>query len=163
MISSIESLIWKCVLLMTKQPYWLMTDWWMTATFSLNPCRWILWLWVQVELLFIWSRGCVWMLMKAIFSQLSSLCSQLATGSGNFLCSCAFLKKKQPSIFLFIYCVFPTNTKANDIWLVHILQDRICCLWHISSPFLSDFHSLVHPRWPHLYIILFPPSPHKML
>lgn len=95
-----------------------------------------------------------------IFPQLSSVCSQLAAGSGNFLCSCAFFQKFHIPFYLYIY-IYPTNTKASDIRSGHILQDRICCLFHISGR--SLFYLTFIPLWTQdgpTYIHTTPPPKH---
>lgn len=86
--------------------------------------------------------GCWW---KPYFPQLSSVCSQLAAGSGNFLCSCVVFFFKIPYSFLFTTYT-PTNTEADDIHSGHILQDGSCCLWHVSGTFL--FYPTFIPRAP---------------
>lgn len=83
------------------------------------------------------------MLMKAIFSlSLAQCAANWLQALGISAVVVLFFKN---SIFLFIYRVYHTNTKANDIRLGHILQDGICCLWHISGRFL--FYPTFSPLW----------------
>lgn len=64
---------------------------------------------------------------------------------------------KLPYSFLFTTYT-PTNTEADDIHSGHILQDGGCCVgMSVVRSFFIQLSSLVHPRWPHLYRILFPP------
>lgn len=127
LISSIESLIWKCGL--TKQPYWMMTGHLFFKSLQMNPMtsgsKWSSSLAGPEDTFGYWWKP---------YCPSLACCSQLATGSGNFLCSCAFFFLNFHIPFYLLRILHKHKSKWYRSG--HILQDRICCLWHVSGRFL---------------------------
>lgn len=105
--------------------------------------------------------GCWW---KPYFPSLAR-CSQLATGSGNFLCSCALFFKKKKLPYSFLFTVYSPQTQKQMIY-GRVISCRTGFVVFGTSVVDSFFIWLSFPRAPKMapviYNSIFSSSPDKM-